>query len=121
MKKRLFILSLLLLFFLVSCSGGSYRISVGDIDATNHELKGEYLSFTGNYFKKVKLDEGDSLLVSFHSITQKGTLQARIINSEGTVVKELSDGEIYQLNKPDHYKFEVQGQKHKGSFIISWR
>jgi hypothetical protein len=114
------ILILMTLLIFTGCSGGSYKIINGDIDTQENGMNGQYKEFTGKYYRKVKFGKGD--VVSFNIIvnTSKGNLSFKLLNPEGEVVNELEKGEIIEIVKTGLYKVQVESNKHKGSFIISW-
>lgn len=123
MVKKLGLLFLLVLvvFILAACSGGSYAITIGGIDASQNELSGKYQSFSGHYFKKVTVADGETLAITFKAKTEKGKLLAKVINSDGKTVKTLDAGDTTTLQTPDHYKLQVEGKHHKGNFTLSWK
>jgi hypothetical protein len=123
MLKKLGLYLVFVVFFinLVGCSGGSYRISVGSIKSTGNELSGTYHSFSGHYFKQVKIGDGESLHIHFSVNTEKGNLVAKVIDEDGNTVKTLLDGDITMIDKPGNYKLQVEGKNHKGGFILSWK
>lgn len=119
-KLGIFILIVLMLSNLVGCSGGSYRITIGDVNSSQNDMRGNYDSFSGYYFKKVKIKDGETLKVTFSVITEKGELIAKVIDSDGKTLNTLHPGDTVNLNKPGQYKLQVEGKKHKGCFILSW-
>lgn len=113
-------LLVLLLSNLIACSGGSYAISVGEVESTKNSIVGEYNSFSGKYFKKVHLKEGESYTITFSVTTEKGELIAKVIDSNGETLETLSAGDTFTLNEFGRYKLQVEGEKHRGSFTLSW-
>jgi hypothetical protein len=120
-RMGIFFLLGLMVLGLVGCSGGTYSIVSGSIQSSNNGLSGSYSSFSGHYYKKVKLEEGKTMRVSFTAETEKGSLAAKVIDSSGKTVETLKTGDTVKVNKPDQYKLQVEGKKHKGSFILSWK
>jgi hypothetical protein len=122
MIKRLWIASVftLMLVSLVGCSGGSYTITVGEIGTRPNEISGEYRSFSGHYFKTVKLEDGETLYVTFSEETIKGKLIAKVIDSDGNTKETLKNGDSVTISEPGQYKLQVEGEKHKGKFTIDW-
>lgn len=113
-------LSILLVTALVACSGGSYTITVGNIDSKETDISGEYNSFTGHYFKKLKVGDGEKLTLTYKVSTDKGELVAKVIDKKGNTIKTFENGESFSLNEPGEYKLQVEGNEHKGSFSLSW-
>lgn len=119
-EMAIFSILSLIIFSLTACSGGSSIITVGEIKPSENAITGEYHSFSGYYFKKVKLKEGDTLEVTFSAETEEGNLIAKVIDSEGETVKTLNPEDTVTLSHPGKYKFQVEGEKHKGNFTLSW-
>lgn len=119
-EKAVAILMVLLLVVLTGCSGGSYVIGVGEINVSQQSLTGEYNSFSGHYFKKVKIVQGEALNVAFSAVTEKGDLLAKVIDDDGKVIETLAVGDQISIKQPGQYKLQVEGEKHKGSFTLSW-
>lgn len=111
---------LLMLVVLASCSGGSRVITFGDIEITENDMRGNYSSFTGNYYKNVKLEEGETLTVTFSVNTEKGKLTAEVLNTDGKKVAVVEPGETVEIDEPGKYKLQAEGEKHKGNFTLSW-
>ncbi|MBB6447006.1 hypothetical protein [Bacillus benzoevorans] len=120
-KRGIFLLMLLILAVLAGCSGGSRVITVGDIEITENDMRGNYSSFTGNYFKHVKLEEGETLTVTFSVNTEKGELTAEVLDSSGETTAVLEPGGTAVIDKPGKYKLQAVGKKHKGNFTLSWQ
>ncbi|MGG0720552.1 hypothetical protein ABE096_23680 [Robertmurraya massiliosenegalensis] len=119
-KVGVLFLMVLLLSNLVACSGGTYVISIGEVESTNNSIIGEYDSFSGEYFKKVNIANGESYTITFSVRTEKGELIAKVINSDGETLKTLKDGDSFTLNHSGSYKLQVEGEKHRGNFTLSW-
>lgn len=119
-KVWVFVLVVLMVLTPVSCSGGSYSITIGKIDSSGNQLNGKYNSFSGYYFKEVKLTKGETMSVTFSATTEKGKITARVIDSNGKTIKTLNTGDTVSLNQPGKYKLQVEGKKHKGEFTLSW-
>lgn len=116
--KKLLFISLVVL--LSSCSGGSYKITAGDIEATKDKISGDYRSFSGYYFKKVNVEVDETLELVFSVETLEGELLAKVIDSEGKTIKTLQNGDSFSLSEPGDFKVQVEGNEHKGNFIISY-
>ncbi|HBI04269.1 MAG TPA: hypothetical protein DDY49_09605 [Paenibacillaceae bacterium] len=114
-------LLILVVFALAGCSGGSYRISVGDIKSLDNTISGSYRSFSGYYFKEVKLKKGQTVMFSITSTTEKGELGAKVIDSQGKTILEIKKDESLNISKSDTYKIQVEGKEHKGNFELSWK
>ena len=117
----LIFLTVLILLSLVGCTGGSYVITIGEIDSSKNHMSGDYNSFSGYYYKKVNLDDGESLSLTLSGVTENGELDAKVIDSDGNTVETLNIGDTANLDQPGDYKFQIEGKKHKGSFTLSWK
>ncbi|WP_428910809.1 hypothetical protein [Niallia sp. Krafla_26] len=118
-KIRFSLLVFLFLFNIVGCSGGSYTITIGEIDSKKDHISGEYNRFSGHYFKKVTLDSDQKLSLNFLAETMSGELIAKVIDSDGDTIRTLKPGNTTTLDQPDQYKMQVEGEKHQGSFKLS--
>ncbi|WP_338448791.1 hypothetical protein R4Z09_21605 [Niallia oryzisoli] len=119
-KLGTLLLLMLMLFMFVGCSGGSYTITVGEIDSFKHEIAGEYSSFSGKYYKQVTVEPGEVLEITLTAHTEKGRLKAVILDSEEKVISTLNPGNSVQIRDAGVYKLQVEGKNHKGSFTLSW-
>lgn len=122
--KNIFLLLFVTIFLsvnLVGCTGGSYSITIGGIDATKNNMSGEYQSFSGYYFKEVYLEKGKELTLGFLAETEKGNLVAKVIDSEGKIVKTLNPDDTANVIQSGEYKLQVEGEKHQGNFTLSWK
>jgi hypothetical protein len=119
-KFGLLLFPLILTLNLVGCSGGSYSITTGEMESRNNNMSGEYNSFSGHYYKNVVIDDGETLTLHFLSETKKGELVAKVIDSDGNTIKTLKPGDTVELEKPGKFKFQIEGEKHKGNFKLSW-
>lgn len=95
-------------------------MTMGQVDSAKNNLSGEYNSFSGHYFKKVKLDHNEELVLNFSAVTKKGELFAKVIDADGETIKTLNPGDKAVLNQSGEYKLQVEGEKHQGSFMLSW-
>lgn len=116
--KMLMILSMLAV--LAGCSGGSRVITVGDIEITMNEMRGKYHHFSGNYFKKVKIREGERLVITYSVHTEKGDLTAKVIDADEHVLALLEHGKTVVVDEPGKYTLLVTGDNHRGKFTVSW-
>lgn len=123
MKKKYILVAwaVCLLFLLAGCSGGSYVITVGEVNAKKDRIEGEYHSFSGKYFKRTTVEDNETLSVHFAAETEQGSLITKIIDANGETVQTLMPGDTFRLKKPGKYKFQVEGEKHKGNFKLTWK
>jgi len=102
------------------CSGGSYIILSGDIYATDNTIIGEYSSFDGTYFKKVKFKKDQVVGFDFAFKTVNGEISARVIDSLDKTIIELSGKKTLAITETDNYKIQVEGKDHQGIFAVAW-
>lgn len=123
MKKAfgLIFFAVLISLNLVGCSGGSHVISIGEIESTKNKLSGEYKSFSGHYYKNVTINNDETLTLNFLVDTEKGELVAKVIDSNGNTIKTLNPGDKVEVDQSGKYKLQVEGEKHKGNFTLSWK
>lgn len=120
MYKKVLIPIVLVSVLLTGCTGGSYTIRIGELSSSSHSISGEYDLFSGYYFKEVKFAKGDTVQFTYSVSTEQGSLSARLLNSSGKVIKDITSDTTVLITKSDTYKVRVDGQKHQGNFNISW-
>lgn len=120
MYKKLLISIVFVSVLLIGCSGGSYTVHIGELSSSSNSISGEYDRFSGYYFKEVKFAKGDTVQLTYSVSTEQGSLSARLLNSSGKVIKDITSDTTVQITKNDTYKVRVDGQKHQGNFNISW-
>ena len=111
-----------IIFLISSCSGGSYRITIGHINSDSNSIEGSYNSFSGSYYRKIKLTEGDEIIINFKKQTKKGSLDAELISPEGNKIEIANESKNQSIiiKKSGTYKITVIGDGHEGNFIITW-
>lgn len=107
-------------FILTACSGGSYSVRSGKIEAEKDRLYGSYQRFDGTYYRKVVLDEGDRLQFDLSVRTEEGTLEAIMLNSEEEKLLTISDGDTITVTEKGTYTMQVEASEHAGSFELHW-
>lgn len=120
MKTKLWLFIALFPILLMACTGGSYVIKTGGLHSTSDSISGEYSKFSGYYFKEIDFSRGENIKFSYLASTKNGTLTAKLLNSSGDVMEEITKDTTITIPKQDTYKIQVDGQNHKGSFIITW-
>jgi len=108
-----------MIFQLTGCSGGSYAISSGNIEASDHSLSGKYDSFSGNYFRNVTWEKDKTVRFDMMIDTRDGNLYAVVIDPDGNVTG-IQEGSIYLVPKTGKYRVRVNGDKHNGEFLLTW-
>ncbi|WMJ81097.1 hypothetical protein RBU49_02245 [Clostridium sp. MB40-C1] len=110
----------LIISLLMGCSGGSYKISKGDIKASDNSINGNYGSFTGNYFKKVKFEKNEDIKFDFEISNIKGKISAKVKDSQENTVAEIDKSKLVKMDKADTYTIQVEGENHEGGFVLTW-
>lgn len=120
--KRLVIglITLLTALSLSACSGGSYSMSFGSINAYGNSISGSYDTFNGNYYKQAQFKQGESVDFQVSLNTESGEFSAELIDSSGITVTKLDKDKVVKIAKTGTYKIQVDGTRHKGNFAISW-
>ena len=123
-SKYLILVCLISLSLLTACSGGSYILKEGSIKTENNLIEGSYEYFSGTYYKNIKIDQNKKISINFDSRTEGGNISANLIDIDnGTIIdlggKEYNNNELI-IENAGSYRLRVNGNKHKGSFILSW-
>ena len=124
-QRKYFILVILSLVFLVGCEGGSYKVIMGEVDARENSIIGEYNKFSGNYYKRIKLNRNDEIFVKFEKETKEGSLRVNLTNSDGEEIFSMNgldkvNEKRFIIKKDGYYKMRVIADDHKGSFDLQW-
>lgn len=120
-RVALLALTLFMLFVTVGCSGGSYSISVGEIDSNKSSITGEYQNFSGFYYQTVKLSEGETIHFQYASTTEGGSLQAKLFDPQGNELISIEDETVFVVTEAGKYKVQVEGTQHQGLFQLIWQ
>ncbi|MFD3156789.1 hypothetical protein ACFIJ5_08015 [Haloimpatiens sp. FM7330] len=117
-------ISLLVLIFLVGCSGGSYKTKSSDESNTNNSMKMSYSDFEGYKFTSIKLKKGDELNLNINVTTEEGNLKITFVDENDNELFKVENpkeqiNKTIEINKDATYKIKVGG-KHKGSYNITW-
>lgn len=110
------------LILLSGCSGGSYKISVGEIRQSNNRIWGTYRRFTGHYYTTLNLHRNDVVHVNYRFKSEdKGTISARIVEPDGATLKTIdSPRDEITIKKNGTHKLIVEGDRHRGGFVLNW-
>jgi hypothetical protein len=122
MVKKVGVIIFIMLFILMStgCSKGSYKLTQGSFQVLDSSIKGRYKSFTGYYYKEIKLKENDIINFNFLLITFSGRLSAMLLDSKGVLVEFIDEDKSVIINKTGTYQIKIEGRHHQGSFELSW-
>ncbi len=114
------IVILLAAVLFTGCNGGSYAIRSGSINIYNDFMDGEYESFSGHFYKELKLEKGEIIRFCLDEKTSCGNLSFGLENDEGKRIAEIEDGFIWQVPEAGSYRIFAKGEKHGGEFCLSW-
>lgn len=112
--------AVLVALVLTGCSGGSYAIRSGGIDVFKASMGGAYKSFSGEFFKELKLEKGQVLRFCLEEETGSGSIEYLIRNKAGDLAGSIRDGFIWQVPEDGSYRIVTKGDKHAGSFDLAW-
>ncbi len=120
MRKILCIFSLILsLLILGGCSGGNYKLNMGNVHSTSNSIYGSYQLFDGYYFQEVKLKENEVINFYFDVTTISGTLNANIYLKDN-LLDNIQNESIITISKSSTYRIKVIADHHEGSFTLIW-
>jgi len=111
---------LLVLVILAGCSGGSYAIRSGRIDVFNDSIEGAYKSFSGYFYKEIKLEKGEIIRFCLDESTSCGRISFKIENPDGKIIADIGSDLIWEVPKEGKYRIYAQGDKHGGEFCLTW-
>jgi len=123
MKKYLFLLLLLPVFLLTSCS--STKIGWVEMNYGN-DFEASYQLFDGEERERIQLDAGDTFSLSYEVDVDDGALTIQFVDPDGNAFWEetfLEDEENvfdFTAKASGRYSLVVAGDKAEGSFDLSW-
>lgn len=122
MKKKISIIILLMitLALFTSCTGGSYTMTMGNLKGNSNYIEGNYNSFNGKYFSKVKLNDGDTVEYQTSINTDAGSMKLVLLDEKKNVLVKLESTGLIEIIEDGSYYFMAIGDHHKGSFKAEW-
>lgn len=122
MKKKISIIILLMitLALFTSCTGGSYTMTMGNLKGNSNYIEGNYNSFNGKYFSKVKLNDGDTVEYQTSINTDDGSMKLVLLDEKKNVLVNLESTGLIEIIEDGSYYFMAIGDHHKGSFKAEW-
>ena len=130
MKKRLLIITIIsiLAISLFGCnSSGKYVVKkMSKEDNGNNYMEMTYEYFDGYKYKKVEANKGNILELSLNVTTKGGKLNILVLNDKEEEIYSNYDlnGNIYEkinIDDDGKYMIKIEGDKHEGSYDISWK
>lgn len=122
MIKKVSIVSILtfILLILTSCTVQNGTIISGTLKATNNSIEGDYKSFDGKYYKKLKLNKSDTLESSSVIHTIDGNIQLLLLDDKDNEVTNLKDEKTIIIPEDGYYYFTAVAENHSGDFKLNW-
>jgi hypothetical protein len=123
MRKHLFLLLLLPVFLLTSCS--STKIGWVEMNYGN-DFEASYQLFDGEERERIQLDAGDSFSLSYEVDVDDGALTIQFVDPDGdaiweeTFMEDEEDVFDFTAKASGRYSLIVTGDKAEGSFDLSW-
>ncbi len=126
-KKVAVVLCMLLVaVLLVSCTYGSYVTKKSVKQFGSNSMYMRYESFSGQLYRKFKLNQGEKLPLFISTKTESGNLMIELIDEYDTVFVSY-DTEYDQTKRTEFvaeekgvYRLRIKGE-HSGSFDITWQ
>lgn len=124
LKVKVITTMIVVVMFLVGCSGGGYRTVMSMENNTNNKTEMSYSSFKGSKFTSLKLKNGDELNLNVEVVTKEGNLTITLIDESNKELFKTENPkepikEKIKIDKDSTYKIKVEGN-HKGSYKITW-
>lgn len=126
LSKKIIIFLVTCVMLLVGCSGGgSYKITIGEVEFNKKSVSGSYKEFSGYKYKNIKLEEGSTISLDLEVKTKEGSLTVKILDDEDNEMLNMSSDIEEQekslfIENTGTYKIRVEGDKHKGEFKLGW-
>ncbi len=115
--------ALLVTIALAGCTGGSYNIKNGQIKALSDKMLGQYDSFSGSYYKSIRLEKGDYFSSKLTAVTKTGIISASVFDPAGDKILDIDDKNADRnmlVKNSGDYKILVRAEEHSGSFLLEW-
>ena len=123
-KKYILLIIVSTIFLLSGCTYGSFSTLKSVENNTLSMMSMSYERFNGYKATSIKVKEGNPIDVNVDIVSTKGKLDVSITDEKGHSVYEGKDiptsSFSVRLDKPGDYKLKVSGEKHSGSYKITW-
>lgn len=123
-KKYILLIIVSTIFLLSGCTYGSFSTLKSVEKNTFSMMSMSYERFNGYKATSVKVKEGNPIDVNVVIVSEKGKLNMSIADEDGHSVYEGKDiptsSFSVKLHKSGDYKIKVSGEKHSGSYKITW-
>ncbi|WP_054941606.1 hypothetical protein [Paenibacillus ihuae] len=126
MKKKWVLLgTLVLLIVTVLAACDKTVMFVGSNSSSKNKVKASYRLFTGTEEKKVRLKSGETLAINYQSKVEKGELTIKLYDPDNQLIQDMSINESGDekigVNKDGIYRFEITGNKTRGSYELKYK
>ncbi|AEY66436.1 hypothetical protein [Clostridium sp. BNL1100] len=123
-KKYILLIIVLTIILLSGCTYGSYSSTRAVEISTSSQMSMSYEKFNGYKATSIKVKEGNPVDVNVDIVSNTGKLDMSITDEKDHSVYEGKDiptsSFSVSLDKPGDYKLKVSGEKHSGSYKITW-
>ena len=123
-KKYILLIIVLTIILLSGCTYGSYSSTRAVEISTSSQMSMSYEKFNGYKATSIKVKEGNPVDVNVDIVSNTGKLDMSITDEKDHSVYEGKDiptsSFSVSLDKPGDYKLIVSGEKHSGSYKITW-
>ncbi len=123
-RKLILLIIVSTILLLSGCTYGSYSTFKSTEKNTSSMMSMKYEKFNGYKATSIKVKEGNPIDVNVDIVSTKGKLDMSITDEKGHSVYEGKDiptsSFSVKLDKSGDYKLKVQGEKHSGSYKITW-
>jgi hypothetical protein len=126
MRKRWIILTTLLALTSILLAGCD-RVQIGWVETSlPGQFQASYGTFTGTERRRVRMQEGETLTLTYEATVEKGTLAFEVQDPGQETVRSLTleqdDTGTVDLTAEQSgtYRILVQGQDAGGSFELNW-
>lgn len=121
--KGLAVFLLIVLISAMAFTGCTRKLMWSGNSGKDH-IEAKYKKFTGTEKKRIRLEEGDTLVIDYQSEVDEGTLTLTVTDPEGNEVASLTadtEGtENVDAPQSGKYTIWIMGDKTGGSFEIDW-
>lgn len=119
------VISVLAIFLLAASSGCFSGLRVGYVgNNVGNQISATYQLYDGTQEKVIKVDEGQTILFSYTSVVEKGTLTIEVRDTDKDKIGELETNtagtQAIMADKTGDYRLIIKGDDTKGSFDVSW-
>ena len=124
MKRKATAAFLLIVMLSAIAFTGCTRVLMWSGNSGKDHIEAKYKKFTGTEKKRIRLEDGDTLVIGYQSEVNEGTLSLTLTDPDGNEVVILradTEGtERFGADEGGKYTLNIRGDKTGGSFEINW-